>query len=58
MQNILSTIGVDVSRNEAGEQFSQYVKEELALNADGSVNEDVDAFKIFNCDSAHLKSPL
>lgn len=46
MQNILSTIGVVVSRNEAGEQFSQYVKEELALNADGSVNIDVDAFKI------------
>lgn len=46
MQNILSTIGVDVSRNEAGEQFSQYVKEELALNSDGTVNTEVDAFKI------------
>lgn len=46
MQNILSTIGINVSRKEASEQFSQYVKEELALNADGTVNEDVDAFKI------------
>lgn len=46
MQNILSTIGVNVSRDEAGEQFQDFVKEELALNADGTVNEDVDAFKI------------
>ena len=46
MQNILSTIGVNVSRDEAGVQFMDFVKEELALNADGSVNENVDAFKI------------
>ena len=46
MQNILSTIGVNVSRDEAGVQFMDFVKEELALNADGSVNEDLDAFKI------------
>jgi len=46
MQNILSTIGVNGTRKEASEQFSQYVKQELALNADGTVNEDVDAFKI------------
>ena len=46
MQNILSTIGVNVSRKEASEQFSDFVQQELALNADGTVNEDVDAFKI------------
>lgn len=46
MQNILSTIGVNVSRKEASEQFSDFVKQELALNADGTVNEDVDAFTI------------
>ncbi|MGB5322600.1 NADH:ubiquinone reductase (Na(+)-transporting) subunit C [Lutimonas sp.] len=46
MQNILSTIGINISRKEASEQFSQYVKQELALNSDGTVNEDVDAFKI------------
>lgn len=46
MQNILSTIGINISRKEASEQFSQYVKQELALNADGTVNEEVDAFKI------------
>ena len=46
MQNILSTIGINVSRKEASEQFSGFVKQELALNSDGSVNKDVDAFKI------------
>lgn len=46
MQNILSTIGINISRKEASEQFSQYVKQELALNADGTINEEVDAFKI------------
>ena len=46
MQNILSTIGINISRKEASEQFSQYVKQELALNADGTINDQVDAFKI------------
>ena len=46
MQNILSTIGVNVDRNEAGDSFDQYVKQQLALNADGSVNESVEAFGI------------
>ena len=46
MQNILSTIGINVSRKEASEQFSGFVKQELALNSDGSVNQDIDAFKI------------
>ena len=46
MQNILSTIGINITRKEASEQFSQYVKQELALNSDGTVNEQVDAFKI------------
>jgi Na+-transporting NADH:ubiquinone oxidoreductase subunit C len=46
MQNILSTIGINVSRDEAGKQFQDFVKEELALNADGTVNENIDAFKI------------
>lgn len=46
MQNILSTIGVDVSRDEAANSFDQFVKERLALNADGTVNESVDAFTV------------
>ncbi len=46
MQNILSTIGINLSRKEASEQFLQYVKQELAIKSDGSVNEGADAFKI------------
>ena len=46
MQNILSTIGVNVSRDEAGQSFDQYVKQQLALNADGTVNEAVEAFGV------------
>ena len=46
MQNILSTIGVNVSRDEAGNLFTEYVKQEVALNADGTENTEVDAFSI------------
>lgn len=46
MQSILSTIGVNVDRNEAGDLFKDYVKEEIALNADGTVNTEVNAFGI------------
>jgi len=46
MQNILSTIGVNVDRNEAGNLFTDYVKQEVALNADGTENTEVDAFSI------------
>jgi len=46
MQNILSTIGVNVSRDEAGNLFTDYVKQEVALNADGTENTEVDAFGI------------
>ena len=46
MQSILSTIGVDVSREEAGKVFKKYIKQELSLKADGSVDADVNAFNI------------
>lgn len=46
MQNILSTIGVEVDREQAGANFDKYIKEQLALKPDGSVNNDVDAFKM------------
>ena len=46
MQSILSTIGVNVDRDEAGNLFTDYVKQELALNADGTENTEVDAFGI------------
>ncbi len=46
MQSILSTIGVNVSRDEAGNLFTDYVKQEVALNSDGTENTEVDAFSI------------
>jgi len=46
MQSILATIGVDADRNEAAKVFKDYVKEELTLNADGSVNTSVKAFDV------------
>ncbi len=46
MQNILSTIGVDVDRTEASNTFEEFVKEKLALKSDGSVDENTDAFAI------------
>jgi len=46
MQNILSTIGVVVSRDEASEKFGEYIQEELALTSDGSVDKGVDAFTL------------
>ncbi|MGA9269067.1 MAG: NADH:ubiquinone reductase (Na(+)-transporting) subunit C [Lutimonas sp.] len=46
MQNILSTIGVNVDRDEAGNLFTDYVKQEVAVNADGTENTEVDAFSI------------
>ena len=46
MQNILSTIGEDVSRDLAQDEFTKYVKEQFALKADGTIDNDVDAFTI------------
>ncbi|RAV28870.1 NADH:ubiquinone reductase (Na(+)-transporting) subunit C [Sinomicrobium soli] len=46
MQNILKTIGVDVERDAAKEKYGDYIKEELSLNADGSVDENSEAFEI------------
>lgn len=46
MQNILSTIGVEVERDQAEEEFNKYIKEQLALTAEGSIDESVNAFNI------------
>ena len=46
MQNILSTIGVEVDREQAGAKFEEFIKKQLALKPDGSVNSEVDAFKM------------
>ena len=36
MQNILSTVGINVSREEAEKSYKKYIVEELALKIDGS----------------------
>lgn len=46
MQNILSTIGVNVDRSGASAKFDEFIKQRLALKEDGTVDEAVDAFKI------------
>ena len=46
MQKILSTIGVEVSRDEAADGFARYIKEELALKEDGSVDTQANAFQL------------
>ena len=46
MQNILSSVGVNVSRDESESLYGDYVKEELSLKSDGSVDEQVNAFNI------------
>lgn len=47
MQNILGTIGVTgVSREDAEVEFNEYIKEELALKNDGTVDKTTKAFNI------------
>ncbi len=46
MQSILSSIGVDVERDAAEASFEKYITKQLALTDNGTVDENVDAFKI------------
>ena len=46
MQKILSTIGVEVSRDEAQASFDTYIKQQLALKDDGTVDTEVSAFNL------------
>lgn len=46
MQNILSTIGVDVSREDANIGFNKYIKQQLALRQDGTVDKNSNAFEL------------
>lgn len=46
MQNILASVGVVVDREQAASEFSKVIKEQLALKADGSVDESTKAFDI------------
>lgn len=46
MQNILSTIGIQTDRDQAESLYNQYISEQLALVADGSTDENVNAFTV------------
>lgn len=46
MQNILASVGVVVEREQAPNQFTSVIKEQLALKLDGSVDEATKAFDI------------
>ena len=46
MQNILSTVGVNVSRDESEDLYNQYIIEELSLTHDGDIDQEVNAFNI------------
>lgn len=46
MQDILSTIGVDVDREGAEELYDKYITEQLALDNKGEIREDVEAFQV------------
>lgn len=46
MQNILSTIGIEVERAEAEELFNKYITQQIALNSNGEEKEDVNAFDV------------
>lgn len=63
MQNILKTIGMDLTRAESAVQFETYVKQQLALNENGEADANVDAFKInlkkeVKKDAAEQRFPL
>ena len=48
MQNILSTVGINVTREEAEKTYKEYITSELALKIDGSVNESINPFSDLN----------
>ena len=46
MQNILSSVGINVSRDESEELYMDYISEELSLKLDGTIDSDIEAFDI------------
>ena len=46
MQNILSSVGINVSRDESELLYKDYISDELSLKSDGSIDDDVEAFDI------------
>ena len=46
MQNILSSVGINVTRDESENLYMDYISEELSLKSDGTIDDDIDAFDI------------
>lgn len=46
MQNILATVGIESTRNEAPEKYKKYIEKEFVINNKGEVQEGQDAFQI------------
>ena len=46
MQNILSSVGINVSRDESEDLYMDYISEELSLKSDGTIDDDIEAFDI------------
>ena len=46
MQNILSSVGINVTRDESEVLYMDYISEELSLKSDGTIDDDIDAFDI------------
>lgn len=45
MQNILSTVGIEIDRDGAEVLFNEYIKEQLAVQNDGSIDSSVNVFR-------------
>ena len=63
MQNILSSVGINVSRDESEDLYMDYISEELSLKSDGTIDDDIEAFDInlaleVNKDSDTQRFPL
>ena len=46
MQNILSSVGINVSRDESEDLYMDYISEELSLKSDGTIDSEINAFNI------------
>ena len=46
MQNILSSVGINVIRDESEDLYMDYISEELSLKLDGTIDSDIEAFDI------------
>ncbi len=62
MQNILSSVGITVTAEEAGDKFNQYITDQIIINGNGEVKEtdlkafDVDVLKDYKSGMSNIYS--